>query len=424
VTQLEKARAGGLTDELRAVAEAEGLETETLREQVAAGLVVIPAGSNHHLDSPRGIGQGLTTKTNANIGTSGDVVDLDLELAKLRAAVDAGADTVMDLSTGGDLPAIRRALRAACPVPLGTVPVYEAFVSAVHSGDVAEVEPEDLLGVVENHARDGVDFVTVHCGVTREVVAELHRRPRLCGVVSRGGTLMGTWMRKRDEENPLYERYDELLDIARSYDLTLSLGDGLRPGALADAGDPAQIRELVVIAELVRRARVAGVQVMVEGPGHVPLGDVAAQVRTAKALTEGAPLYLLGPIVTDVAPGYDHITAAIGGAVAAAAGADYLCYVTPSEHLGLPGPEEVRAGVIAARIAAHVGDLAKGINGARRWDDTMSACRRRLDWEGMARQALDPEVVDRYRQSHPTQAGPACTMCGEFCVYRLDEDER
>jgi len=419
VTQWERAHAGELTDELRAVASAEGMEPEVLRQKVASGRVVIPANARRSLASPRGIGEGLRTKTNANIGTSGPVVDLAQERAKLQAALAAGVDTVMDLSTGGDLPAIRRELREACPVPFGTVPVYEAFAEAVAAHDVAAVEPGRILEVVEEQARDGVDFVTVHVGVTKGVVAELRRRPRLCGVVSRGGMLLGEWMRRRGEENPLYERYDDLLDIARAYDVTLSLGDGLRPGSLADAGDPAQVGELVVIADLVRRARQAGVQVMVEGPGHVPLNEVEAQVRTAKTLTDGAPLYLLGPLVTDVAPGYDHITAAIGGALAAAAGADYLCYVTPSEHLGLPGPEEVRAGVVAARIAAHAGDVAKGIKGARRWDDEMSSCRRQLDWDGMTRLAIDRELVERYRREHGPLAGSPCTMCGEFCVYRV-----
>ncbi len=418
MTQIEQARAGELTDELRAVAEAEGVEPEALREKVASGRVVIPANATRTLSSPRGIGEGLRTKTNANIGTSGEAADLELELAKLDAAITAGADTVMDLSTGGDLGAIRRRLREACPVPFGTVPVYEAFTEAVQAHEVGAVGPEAVLEAVESHARHGVDFVTVHVGVTREVVAEVRRRPRLCGVVSRGGMLLGEWMRLRNEENPLFERYDDLLDIAHTYDLTLSLGDGLRPGALADAGDPAQVRELVVVADLVRRARAAGVQVMVEGPGHVPLSEVEAQVRTAKALTDDAPLYVLGPIVTDVAPGYDHITAAIGGAVAAAAGADYLCYVTPSEHLGLPGPEEVRAGVMAARIAAHAGDVAKGIPGARRWDDQISECRRQLDWDGVTRLALDRELVERYRRQHGPLPGAACPMCGEFCVYR------
>lgn len=419
MTQLERARAGEITEEMRAVAEAEGLEPEFVRRQVASGRVVIPANAGRGLPSPRGIGEGLRTKVNANIGTSGGLADEELELTKLQAALSAGADTVMDLSTGGDVGAVRRRLRQACPVPLGTVPVYEAFAEAVAAHDMAAVEPEDILEVVERHARDGVDFVTVHVGVTREAVAELRRRPRLCGVVSRGGALLGEWMRRRGQENPLYERFDDLLDIARTHDLTLSLGDGLRPGALADAGDPAQIRELLVVSELARRARRAGVQVMVEGPGHVPLNEVQTQVRTAKTLTEGAPLYLLGPIVTDVAPGYDHITAAIGGALAAAAGADYLCYVTPSEHLGLPGPEEVRLGVVAARIAAHAADVAKGLAGARAWDDRMSECRRRLDWEGMSRLALDPELVRQYLDAHGPPKGEPCTMCGEFCVYRV-----
>ena len=419
MTQLERARAGEITDEVRAVARAEGLEPEFVRGQVASGRVVVPANVGRELPSPRGIGEGLRTKVNANIGTSGPRVEVEWELTKLEAALSAGADTIMDLSTGGELGAIRRRLREACPVPLGTVPVYEAFAEAVAAHEVAAVEPEAILEVVERHARDGVDFVTVHVGVTRGVVAELARRPRLCGVVSRGGALLGEWMRRRNQENPLYGRFDDLLDIARTHDLTLSLGDGLRPGALADAGDPAQIGELVVVAELVRRARRAGVQVIVEGPGHVPLNEVEAQVRTAKTLTEGAPLYLLGPIVTDVAPGYDHITAAIGGAVAAAAGADYLCYVTPSEHLGLPGPEEVRAGVVAARIAGHAADVAKGLEGARAWDDEMSECRRQLDWEGVSRLALDRELVERYLSRHGPPAGAPCTMCGEFCVYRV-----
>ncbi|MDP6380512.1 MAG: phosphomethylpyrimidine synthase ThiC, partial [Phycisphaerae bacterium] len=368
MTQLEAARDGKITDEMRKVAQTENLEPETIRSGICDGHIVIIQNTGRNIGHPCGIGKGLRTKVNANLGTSPDYADVEVELEKLRAAEEAGADAIMDLSTGGDITEIRKIILERASVPVGTVPIYEAGVGAAKKrGAIVRMTAGDMLGAVRNHARDGVDFATVHCGVTRDVIKQLEARPRLCGMVSRGGTFLAEWMRHTGQENPLFEKFDELLDILREFDVTLSLGDGLRPGAIADAFDAAQIGELNVMADLAVRARAAGVQVMIEGPGHVPLDQVAAQVKLQKALTGGAPFYVLGPIVTDVAPGYDHITSAIGGAVAGMAGADFLCYVTPTEHLSLPRPEDVRLGVMAARIAAHAADVAKGLPGARDW---------------------------------------------------------
>jgi phosphomethylpyrimidine synthase len=425
MTQLESARKNRITPAMRRVAKDERKKPEYVREMIAAGKLIIPCNKRRRAAGVCGIGLGLRTKVNANIGTSKDFIDVGRELAKLRAAEEAGADTVMDLSTGGDITAIRRRILAASRLPLGTVPIYEAAVRAVHERrTIMGMTGAGMLRAVENHCKDGVDFVTVHCGVTRAVVKELETSPRLCGIVSRGGSFLAEWMRYHKQENPLYARFDELLDIARQYDVTLSLGDGMRPGALADAFDRPQVHELNVLAELAKRAGDAGVQVMIEGPGHVPLNQVAAQVQMQKEICRGAPFYVLGPLVTDVAPGYDHITSAIGGALAAAAGADFLCYVTPSEHLGLPGPEEVRQGVIAARIAAHAADVAKGIAGARDWDDRFSALRRKRDWEGMIGHSLDPATARRYRLTTNPNGEDACSMCGEYCVFKLAEHER
>jgi len=419
-TQLETAKEGAISPAVRHVATQESVDPALLCRRLAAGRVVVPWNRRRSAAKPCGIGLGLRTKVNANIGTSMDFASLDTELAKLHAALDAGADTVMDLSTGGDLRDIRKRLIGECPVPMGSVPIYEAAALAARAhGDVRRMTAGDMLDAVSTHCRDGIDFVTVHCGVTRDVLRALERAPRVCDVVSRGGTFLQAWMSRHDQENPFYERFDELLDILREHDVTLSLGDGLRPGALADAGDVAQIAELTALAELARRALARGVQVMIEGPGHVPLNQVESQVRLQKEMTGGLPFYVLGPIVTDVAPGYDHITSAIGGAVAAAAGADFLCYVTPTEHLSLPSPDDVRAGVIAARIAAHAADVAKGVPGAADWDRRLSSARAARDWEAQLKLAIDPA---RARQIHATVAARSddvCSMCGDYCVFKL-----
>ncbi len=367
-----------------------------------------------------GIGQGLRVKVNANLGTSPDYADVEMELAKVRAAVEADADTVMDLSTGGDVPAIRRRLMDACAVTVGTVPIYEAAAGAARAhGDVGRMAADDMLAAVRRHAEDGVDFVTVHCGVTRRIVESEAIGRRVCGIVSRGGTFLAHWIGRHGQENPLFERFDELLDICREHDVTLSLGDGLRPGAIADAMDAPQVEELVVLADLSRRAIDAGVQVMLEGPGHVPLDQVEAQIRLQKEMTGGLPFYVLGPIVTDVAPGYDHITGAIGGALAAMCGADFLCYVTPTEHLGLPRPEDVREGVIASRIAAHAADVARGRADAVAWDRRISQARGRQDWDTQLAEALDPERARSLREARRPAHGDVCSMCGDYCVFKV-----
>lgn len=420
MTQLTEARAGHVTAEMAEVAADEGQTPEWVAGEVAAGRVVIPHNTGRAIRAC-GIGRGLRTKVNANLGTSPRCSSLEEELEKLRAAVEAGADAVMDLSTGGELEAIRRAILAASPVIVGTVPIYQAAVEcAAVGGSALDLDPDNLLQVIERHAASGVDFLTVHCGVTRQVVELVDREERVAGVVSRGGAMLAAWIRHRRRENPLYEEFDRLLEICLARDVTLSLGDGLRPGAIADAGDAPQVAELVVLGDLARRARRAGVQVMIEGPGHVPLDRVAAQVQMEKDLCEGAPFYVLGPLVTDISPGYDHISAAIGGAVAAMAGADFLCYVTPGEHLRLPTLEDVREGVIGTRIAAHAGDLAKGIPGAAERDLAMSRCRKALDWEGMFARAIDPRRARQFRQEGGASETEACSMCGDFCSISLD----
>lgn len=420
MTQMLLARAGKTSSVMEQVARDERRDIDFVREGVARGTIVIPANKNHKNLTPRGIGAGLRTKVNANIGTSTGLTDGERELAKLRAALAAGADTVMDLSTAGDLDGLRRRILEACPVPVGTVPVYQAAVEAKERhGSIVAMSADELFEVIERHAADGVDFITVHCGVTREAVRRLKEQGRLTDIVSRGGSLMLGWMLHHDRENPLYEQFDRLLEICLAYDVTLSLGDGLRPGSLADATDRPQVQELLILGELVARARARGVQAMVEGPGHVPLDQVAMNVQMEKCLCEGAPFYLLGPLVTDVAPGYDHITSAIGGALAAMAGADFLCYVTPAEHLGLPTEEDVRQGVIAARIAGHAADIVKGVPGAREWDAAMSQARKALDWGRQVELAIDPERARQYRQARNPDDGETCSMCGEYCAMRL-----
>jgi phosphomethylpyrimidine synthase len=421
MTQLELAKKGVISPQMVQVAQQETLDAEFIRQGVAEGTVVIPANIKHSNLVPCGIGRGLKTKVNANIGTSSDFGDIDTELEKLRVTIDSGADTVMDLSTGGDISAIRRAVIAASPLAVGTVPIYQAGIEAINRYNaIVKMTVDDLFGAIEEHVRDGVDFITVHCGVTRSAIARLKQQGRVTDVVSRGGAFLIGWILYNEHENPLYEYYDRLLEIAREFDVTLSLGDGMRPGSLADATDRAQIEELLVIGELVDRAKQAGVQVMVEGPGHLPLNQIEANVRLEKAICKGAPFYVLGPLVTDIAAGYDHITGAIGGAIAAAAGTDFLCYVTPAEHLSLPDPEDVRQGVIASRIAAHAGDIVKGVKDAEQWDKRMSMARKSLDWEEQARLSLDPQRSRRVHSKHAS-VGTACSMCGEYCAMELVE---
>ncbi len=407
----------GVDSELLAhIARDEKTDLDSLTERVERGTVVAMGGDGV---LPLGIGEGLRTKVNANLGTSPDYPELASELDKLHAAVASGADTVMDLSIGGDIDEVRRAIRAQCPVVLGTVPVYQAFAEAEERhGDMLRMTADELLDVIERHAVDGMDFVTLHCGVTRATVAALKAQPRIGGIVSRGGSLLAAWMHENEAESPLYERYDDVLAILRRYGVAISLGDGLRPGALADATDAGQVAETRVLGELVLRAREAGVQAFVEGPGHVPLDQIEANVVLEKRLCYDAPFYVLGPLVADVAPGYDHITGAIGGAICAAAGADFLCYVTPAEHLGLPTVEDVIEGVMASRIAAHAADIVKGVPGAREWDDRMSRARRELDWKQMEDLALDPGRVRLRRGDRPTRDDAACSMCGKFCSVR------
>lgn len=420
MTQLIKARAGIITPEMVAAARREGLSPELIRQKLADGAVVLPANINHLALEPCAIGAGTRTKVNANIGTSSDFPNQEAELEKLRRVVAAGADAVMDLSTGPNITAIRRRILAASPLPVGTVPVYQATADAnARYGAMVKLTANDLFSVIEEHAADGVDFITVHCGVTRQVVDALRTRRRITDIVSRGGAFLTGWMLHHDCENPLYERYDELLEIALRYDVTLSLGDGLRPGCLADATDGPQLQELLVLGELVERAWSRGVQVMVEGPGHVPLHQIRANVELQKSICKGAPFYVLGPLVTDVAPGYDHITAAIGGALAAWAGADFLCYVTPAEHLGLPDAQDVHDGIIASRIAAHAADIAKGFPGAQEWDLKMAKARKSLDWEAQINLAIDPGHAAAVREKKNPEHRKECSMCGEFCAMKV-----
>ncbi len=421
MTQLELARGGIVSPQVKHVAEKEGVEIDFILQGLVNGTIIIPANANHTNLTPCGIGKGLRTKINANIGTSSDFCDLATELRKLQAAIDFGSDTVMDLSTGGDIPAIRKALIASSPLPFGTVPIYQAGIEAINKHEaIVNMATDEIFEVIEEHARDGVDFMTVHCGVTQASVARLKKQGRITDIVSRGGAFLAGWMLHNEKENPLYQYYDRLLDLAREYDFALSLGDGLRPGSLADATDRAQVEELIILGELVQRAREAGVQAMVEGPGHLPLDQIATNVQLEKTLCHGAPFYVLGPLVTDVGAGYDHITGAIGGAIAAVAGADFLCYVTPTEHLSLPDVEDVKEGVIASRIAAHAADIVKGVKGAKEWDEEMSKARKALDWETQARLSLDPEYSRRVHNKIPA-AGATCSMCGKYCAIAIVE---
>jgi phosphomethylpyrimidine synthase len=408
---------------IEAVARDEKRTSEAICQGLEQGTIVV-LGSADGPVKPLGIGAGLRTKVNANIGTSPELSSFQAELHKLEVALAAGADAVMDLSTGGDLDAIRRGLRAACPVSMGTVPIYQVIAALGDEQDVGDVTADDILAIVETHAADGIDFLTLHCGVTRQTVAALAQQPRICGIVSRGGAMLANWMQVTGLENPLYEQYDAVLDICKAHGSAISLGDGLRPGAVADASDAGQIAETVVLGELVLRARQAGVQAFVEGPGHMPLDQIKANVILQKRLCHGAPFYVLGPLTTDIAPGYDHITGAIGGALCAAAGADFLCYVTPAEHLGLPTDQDVWDGVIASRIAAHSADLVKGVPAARDWDDRMSRARADLDWTNMHHLAIDPGRVSTVRGEEATLDPEACSMCGRFCSMKVKLTDR
>jgi phosphomethylpyrimidine synthase len=418
-TQIIIARQGVISRQMKTVAEYEGLESEYIRRGVADGTIVIPANIRHPSLIPRGIGKGLKTKVNANIGASSDFGDIGTELGKLQVAIDAGADAVMDLSTGNKISAIRQAVIAASPVPIGTVPIYQAGIKALNQyGAIVKMSVDDLFGSIEEHVNDGVDFITVHCGITQAAISRLQKQGRVTDVVSRGGAFLIAWMLFNERENPLYEYFDRLLDICRQYDVTLSLGDGLRPGSLADATDRAQIEELLTLGELVDRARAGGVQAMVEGPGHIPLDQIVTNVQLQKSVCKGAPFYVLGPLVTDIGAGYDHITAAIGGAIAAAAGVDFLCYVTPAEHLSLPDADDVREGIMASRIAAHAGDIVKGVKGAMELDTKMAEARKKLDWETQIKLSLDPENARRIHAKHTT-VSEACSMCGPYCAMEL-----
>jgi phosphomethylpyrimidine synthase len=419
MTQTEKARRGVLTPALKKVARAEGMASEKLAELVGRGLVVIPFNPSHSPARPSGIGRGLRTKVNVNLGTSRDFPHLADELRKVKISLDYGADALMDLSTGGDLRKIRKAILSRTPIPLGTVPIYQAAVKAIdRRATIVDMTEDDLFEAIESQAREGVDFMTVHSGLTLKGIERLKKQGRVADVVSRGGAFHLAWMLHNEKENPFYARFDQLLEIARRYDVTLSLGDGLRPGSILDATDRPQIEELLTLGELVKRAWEAGVQVMVEGPGHVPLDQVEMNMRLQKRVCHGAPFYVLGPLVTDIAPGYDHIVGAIGGAVAAAAGADFLCYVTPAEHLGLPSEDDVREGLIASRIAAHAGDIVKGVPGALERDLALARARKRLDWETQRRLSIDPVKFAAVRRRRRSRSR-ACSMCGDFCAMRI-----
>ena len=415
-TQMDAARKGILTKELLAVAQKEQMEPEKLVKLVAAGQVVIPANKCHTCLDPNGIGSALRTKINVNLGTSRDLNDLDMELQKVNDAVAMGAESIMDLSSFGDTQKFRRKLTAECPAIIGTVPIYDAVV--YYHKPLREITSEEWLQIAEMHAKDGVDFLTIHVGINKNTAERFKKMKRLTNIVSRGGSIIFAWMEMTGQENPFYEHFDRLLDICQEYDVTLSLGDACRPGCLEDATDVSQLEELLTLGELTRRAWEKNVQVMIEGPGHMPLDQIAANMKIQQSVCKGAPFYVLGPLVTDVAPGYDHITAAIGGAIAASAGASFLCYVTPAEHLRLPNRDDVKEGIIASRIAAHAADIAKGIPGAKEWDRKMAQARARLDWEEQFSLAIDPEKARRYRAESKPEKEDTCSMCGNFCAVK------
>ncbi len=415
-TQMEAAKKGIITREMQIVADKEGLSSQELSELIAQGQVVIPANKNHTTLDPEGIGKGLKTKINVNLGVSKDCFDYEQEMIKVRKALELKAEAIMDLSCYGKTQKFRQQLIAESPAMIGTVPMYDAI--GFYERDLAELTAEELLAVVEEHARDGVDFMTIHAGMNLETAMHFKENQRVTNIVSRGGSLLFAWMELTGKENPFFEYYDRLLDICAAYDVTISLGDACRPGSIADATDSVQIQELIILGELTKRAWERNVQVIIEGPGHMALNEITANMLLEKKLCHGAPFYVLGPLVTDVAPGYDHITSAIGGAVAAMSGADFLCYVTPAEHLKLPSLEDMVEGIIAAKIAAHAGDVAKGIPGAKDWDLAMSKARVALDWETMFKLALEPKKPQRYREESIPDAPDSCTMCGKMCAVK------
>lgn len=413
----QKAKEGVLSPEVKRIAEIEGVSVDTVLSLFAKGEIVIFKNSMRKIE-PVAVGRGLSTKVNANIGSSPDMFDIEAELEKLRISVEYGADTIMDLSTGGDVSSFRKKIIEESPVPLGTVPIYEAAVLMMsRKKSFMEMTIEDYLKIVRDQAEDGVDFMTIHSGVTRDSLESLRSQERLIGITSRGGSILAEWITMNKKENPLYEYYDEILDILAEYNIVISLGDGLRPGCIKDASDRGQIHEMILLGQLARRAREKGVQAIIEGPGHVPLDMIADNMKLEKAICDNAPYYVLGPIVTDVAPGYDHITSAIGGAIAAASGADFLCYVTPAEHLRLPSVEDVKEGVIASKIAAHAGDIVKYGDRAKQWDNSMSEARKKLDWDAMFRLSMDRKKTEKYRSEIPSNADQ-CSMCGEFCAIK------
>lgn len=423
MTQLKMAKDGIISEEMKVVAQDEQIDPEWLRHEIAQGRIVIPKNINHDFH-PMGIGNKLRTKINANLGTSPDHHDLKEELEKLKISVAYGSDSIMDLSTGGNLSEIRKSILKQSPVMVGTVPIYQVAAELLaEDKEISEMTGDQLFNSIEKQCEEGVDYITVHCGVTRKVIDTLTKNPRLLGMVSRGGSLLMKWMRINKAENPLYEYFDRLLEIAEQYDVTLSLGDGLRPGCLADASDAAQFDELIVLGELQKRAVAHNVQVIIEGPGHVPMNEVESNMRLQKSICNDAPFYVLGPITTDIAPGYDHITSAIGGAIAAYSGADFLCYVTPSEHLCLPNENDVREGVVAAKIAARSADIALGIPGVKEKDNKMAEYRRDLDWEGQYKTSLDPILAKKRRKSSEDFSEDVCTMCGKLCAIKQSRDE-
>ena len=415
-TQMDAARQGIITPQMEAAAKKEQIEVRELQKLMAQGKAVIPANKLHTCLEPNAIGSMLKTKINVNLGTSRDWKDLDMELEKVNDAVKMGAESIMDLSSFGDTQKFRRKLTSQCPAIIGTVPIYDAVV--YYHKPVEEITSQEWIDIVEMHAKDGVDFMTIHVGINKATAGRFKKNKRLTNIVSRGGSIIFAWMEMTGEENPFYEHYDHILEICRKYDVTLSLGDACRPGCIADAGDISQIEELVTLGELTKRAWEKDVQVIIEGPGHMALNQIEANMKIQQTICQGAPFYVLGPLVTDIAPGYDHITAAIGGAIAAANGASFLCYVTPAEHLRLPDVDDVKEGIIASKIAAHAADIAKGIKGAADWDRQMSTARKNLDWEEMFRLSIDPEKARRYRAQAKPEKEDTCSMCGNFCAVK------
>ncbi len=415
-TQMDAARQGIVTPQMEAAAKKEQIDVKELQGLMAQGKAVIPANKLHTCLEPNAIGSMLKTKINVNLGTSRDWKDLDMELEKVNDAVKMGAESIMDLSSFGDTQKFRRKLTAQCPAIIGTVPIYDAVV--YYHKPLKEITSKEWIDIVEMHAKDGVDFMTIHVGINKATADRFKKNKRLTNIVSRGGSIIFAWMEMTGEENPFYEHYDHILDICREYDVTLSLGDACRPGCIADAGDISQIEELVTLGELTKRAWERDVQVIIEGPGHMALNQIEANMKIQQTICHGAPFYVLGPLVTDVAPGYDHITAAIGGAIAAANGASFLCYVTPAEHLRLPDVDDVKEGIIASKIAAHAADIAKGVKGAADWDYQMSTARKNLDWEEMFRLSIDPEKARRYRAQAKPEKEDTCSMCGNFCAVK------